>query len=155
MKNFYALREKIRFIRILRGYDEEAMASSLGMQQPTYSYLENHRKRFSDEELNTIASTLNVSRSMIENFDPEAALSAFAVSSNSGHELDEHAGPKDDAAGGSGAEIIQQLKAHIHQLTKNIEGLRIQLKEQNDTIRTLRKTNQALRQLLKVQMAKE
>lgn len=63
--------EKIRIIRLIRGYNEHYMASKLKITQQAYSYLERVQKNISEEQLLCINKILDIPKDFLERFNPD------------------------------------------------------------------------------------
>lgn len=61
---------KIRSLRMLRGYSQEAMADKLGIQQTAYSRIETNQQKLTAELLEKIAAELGVSTADIMSPEP-------------------------------------------------------------------------------------
>jgi transcriptional regulator with XRE-family HTH domain len=70
----HTLPEKVRIIRLVRGYTEAYMASKLHISQQAYSYLEREQKNIPEEKLILIAQILAVTIEFILEFNPELLL---------------------------------------------------------------------------------
>ena len=66
------LGDRIRKIRILKGYSQEYVSDRLGMSQPNYSYIERNKSKVTFETLNQLAVIFEINISDLINFDDKA-----------------------------------------------------------------------------------
>lgn len=124
----YSLSEKIRIIRLIRGYNEHYMALRLKISQQSYSYLERRLQKISEEQLIIITNALMVSVDFLNEFDPELFLSEL----QNGH--DRTISPKDGENSdiGSQDDTIQLLKEQVGRQDETIRYLRKMMEKKLD-----------------------
>lgn len=127
----YSINEKIRIIRQIRGYKQSYVAFKLNISQQDYSYLETHAKNLTNEQFSILSEILNVSETFLDQFNPDILLNKMQLKEQE-NSFSLNTIPNDN-------KIIELLNEQISLLEKNILGLRNQIKEQNETIRDLRK----------------
>lgn len=76
-KNQIKILYNIKKLRELRGYDQKYMAGQLGIQQNTYSKIENGRIKLTVERATKIANILGTNIEVLENFDESQAFQLY------------------------------------------------------------------------------
>ena len=130
----HSINETIRILRNLRGYKQSYMASKMGVSQQDYSHLEKHGKKITNDQIIIICKILEINEDLITAFEPTLFFKQFQkkkIVANIHEDLLRVIDEKED-------DVTKALKVHIIRLLENIDGLRNQVKEQNETIKDLR-----------------
>lgn len=128
------INESIRILRNLKGFKQSYMASKMGISQQDYSYLERNGKHISEKHLSLLCEILEVNENFIRQFDNSLFFKRIQHGITDQNILNDLRISVDD----EDVSVIV-LKNHIITLLENIHGLRNQIKEQNQTIKELRK----------------
>ena len=127
IKNQNKLLCNIKKLRELRGYDQKYLAGQLGLQQNTYSKIENGQIRLTIERVSEIANILGTTINVLNNFDEGRVFDLF-----------------DSVQKG-----LDQQKPALHNIIKVLFKVFQQLTEQNtDRIKILEEKIKSLEETL-------
>ncbi len=117
------INEKIRLIRIVKGFKQDDVSKQLGITQRAYSKIETGETKVNVDLIEKLSSIFQMEAQDILNFNPETFIQTNATYNSQ--------------SGGNNNFTVD--KSHVESLKSEIDFLRIQLKEKDVMIKSILK----------------